>query len=116
MEYIEDRLSSLNEEQSRLLEFLIRDVQQRAAVGRGGPGPVEARPNHTLVLGGPGVWKTFLVRKLQKALEGMGSSEVTVTFTGASACNKSGLRTIHSTFFLPINTKASVKLPVLSEE
>jgi hypothetical protein len=116
VEYIDDKLTCLNEEQHRLLEMLIRDVQTRVAAGRRGPGPIESRQNHTLVLGGPGVGKTFFVRKLQKSLEGMGSSAVTVAFTGAAACNIPGGRTIHSTFYIPITMKASDRLPALSEE
>ncbi len=81
-----------------------------------GPGPIQSRQNHTLVLGGPGVGRTFLVRKLQKALQGMGSSAVTMAFTGAAACNIPGWRTIHSTFYIPIKMKASDRLPTLSEE
>ena len=60
--------------------------------------------------------KTFFVKQLQSRLAEMGSSSVTVAFTGAAACNIPDGRTIHSTFFLPIHMKTSDKLPLMPED
>ena len=109
--YINERLIQPNAEQRNLLDLLIRSVQRRSTCSAAAlPGSDQ---EHFLVLGGPGVGKTFLVKRLLRQLSSLNTSAVTVAFTGAAAVNIPGGRTIHSLFHLPINCKAGGRLNML---
>jgi len=72
-----------------------------------------AQQEHFLILGGPGVGKTFFVKCLLKRLADQGSSAAIVAFTGAAAVNVPSGRTIHSMFNIPIHAKTGQRLSPL---
>ena len=112
-EHIDELLSRPNNEQHSLIDRLLRSVTD-AEMRTGSHSHCHHHnvfPN-LLVLGGPGVGKTYLVKRLQIELEREhGLKLVSVAYTGVAASNIQGGKTIHSVFHLTHQASEFKSLP-----